>query len=29
VDEAGIVAEAELRGWIEEGVAFARTLPPK
>jgi hypothetical protein len=29
VDGAGIAAEADLRGWIEEGVAFARTLPTK
>jgi hypothetical protein len=29
VDRGGIAAEADLRGWIEEGVAFARTLPAK
>ena len=25
----GIRSQRELRGWIEQGLAFARTLPPK
>jgi TfoX/Sxy family transcriptional regulator of competence genes len=29
VTPAGLSAEPELRGWVERGVTFARSLPPK
>jgi hypothetical protein len=29
VDRAGFASAASLKGWIERGVSFARTLPPK
>ena len=29
VERAGIEAEEDLKRWIEQGVAFAQSLPPK
>ncbi len=29
VDAAGIAADADLAAWVEEGAAFALSLPPK
>jgi TfoX/Sxy family transcriptional regulator of competence genes len=29
VDADGLAEDADLRRWIERGVAFARSLPPK
>lgn len=29
VEPAGIGTDAQLRAWVERGVAFARSLPPK
>ena len=29
VDAGGLAEDADLRRWIERGVAFARSLPPK
>jgi hypothetical protein len=29
VEAAGIATDAQLGAWVERGVAFARTLPPK
>jgi hypothetical protein len=29
VEPAGIEAEEDLKRWIEQGVAFAQSLPPK
>ena len=29
VDAGGVAEDADLRRWIERGVAFARSLPPK
>lgn len=29
VDVAGYRQQADLRGWVEQAVRFARTLPPK
>jgi hypothetical protein len=29
VDPAGAATDEQLRRWVDTGVAFARTLPPK
>ena len=29
VDREGVQTEDELSGWVDRGVAFARSLPPK
>jgi TfoX/Sxy family transcriptional regulator of competence genes len=29
VDDADVAGEAELAAWVERGVAYARSLPPK
>jgi hypothetical protein len=29
VDDADVAAEAGLASWVERGVAYARSLPPK
>jgi TfoX/Sxy family transcriptional regulator of competence genes len=29
VDAQGVAGDEDLRGWVEKGLAFARTLPPK
>jgi TfoX/Sxy family transcriptional regulator of competence genes len=29
VDSADVAGDAELRAWVERGVAYARSLPPK
>jgi TfoX/Sxy family transcriptional regulator of competence genes len=29
VDTADVAADPELRGWVERGVTYARSLPPK
>ena len=29
IDASGCAADADLRRWVDRGVAFARTLPPK
>ena len=29
VEPAGVASDAALRGWIDEGVRFVRSLPPK
>jgi hypothetical protein len=29
VERAGIETEPELNAWVRQGVAFARSLPPK
>ena len=29
VDDAGIATQDQLRPWVERGVAYARSLPPK
>ncbi|GAA1865588.1 TfoX/Sxy family protein [Asanoa iriomotensis] len=29
VGHAGLAKEKDVRGWVERGVAYARTLPPK
>jgi TfoX/Sxy family transcriptional regulator of competence genes len=29
VDGAGVETDAELRSWVDRGVAYAHTLPPK
>jgi TfoX/Sxy family transcriptional regulator of competence genes len=29
VDPAGLESDADLRGWVQRGVSYARSLPPK
>jgi len=29
VDAAGLASDAALKAWVDRGVAFVRTLPPK